>query len=86
MKEIYKTIFKQHFRYSLLQMRNEKNLTQSQMAEKLNISGRAYADLESGKSCCSTITFILFLNLCDDYSDFIKDINKSFEEIYAVVP
>ena len=86
MREVYITIFKQYFRSYLLQTRSALGLTQTQMSEKLNISERAYASLESGHSCCSTITLILFLLLCtDNYNDFLEDLRNSFDEIYECV-
>lgn len=87
MKIIYTTIFKQYFRSCLLQTRSQLGLTQSQMAEKLNISDRAYSNLESGKYCCSTITLVLFLLLCtDNYNTFLEDLRKEFENVYKCVP
>lgn len=87
MKKVYITIFKQCFRSYLLQTRNELGLTQAQMSEKLNISERAYANLESGRSCCSTITFVLFLLLCTDINnDFLENLRNSFNEIYERIP
>lgn len=87
MKEIYTTIFKKYFRYYLLQSRNQLDLTQNQMAEKLNMSNRAYASLESGKSCCSAITLVFFLLLCmDSYDKFLEDLRKEFKEVYERVP
>lgn len=87
MKKIYTAIFKQYFRSYLLQTRNQLGLTQSQMAEKLNISNRAYSYLESGKSCCSAITLVFFLLLCtNNYDTFLEDLRKEFEEIYGRVP
>lgn len=87
MKKIYITIFKQCFRAYLLQTRTKLGLTQNQMAEKLNIGSRAYADLERGKFCCSAITLVFFLLLCEDsYDTFLEDLRKSFNEIYERVP
>lgn len=87
MKKVYATIFKQCFRVYLLQTRTKLGLTQVQMAEKLNIGSRAYADLERGKFCCSAITLVFFLLLCEDSRDtFLEDLRKNFNEIYKCVP
>lgn len=87
MKEIYTKIFKQYFRSYLLQTRNTLSLTQSQMAEKLNISNRAYANLENGQFCCSAMTLVFFLLLYpDNYNAFLEDLRKEFEEVYECVP
>lgn len=89
MKEAYTMIFKQCFRSYLLQTRTQLGLTQVQMSERLNISERAYANLEGGHSCCSTITFVLFLISCadnDNYDGFIENLRNSFNEIYEFAP
>lgn len=87
MKKVYTTIFKQCFRVYLLQTRTKLGLTQIQMAEKLNIGSRAYADLERGKFCCSAITLVFFLLLCEnDYDMFLEDLRKSFKEISECIP
>lgn len=84
MKEAYTMIFKQCFRSYLLQTRTQLGLTQAQMSERLNISERVYANLEEGHSCCSTITFVLFLISCaDNYDSFIENLRNSFNEIYT---
>lgn len=87
MRKVYTTVFKQCFRAYLLQTRNTLGLTQRQMSEKLNISERAYANLESGQSCCNTMTFIFFLLSCtDDYSELLEDLRKDFNELHKCIP
>ena len=47
-------------------------MTQELMASILEMSTRAYADLESGKSCCSAETLVLYLHrLCPDAGAFL---------------
>ena len=53
--------FKNYFRCELLRARDQAGRTQEEMAALLEMSPRAYADLESGRSCCSTVTLLLFL-------------------------
>lgn len=87
MKELYITIFKQYFRSCLIQMRNTLGLTQTQMAEKLNINCRAYASLEGGHSCCNAITLVFFLLLDKDNHDkFLEDLRQNFANIYETIP
>lgn len=87
MKKIYTTILKQCFRSYLLKVRNEYKLTQSQMAEKLNISLRSYASLESGEFCCSAVTLIVFiLTFSDNGNELLKDLHKAFDEVREEVP
>lgn len=52
------------FRQIALHTRFECGLTQEQMAEKMDIGPRAYAELESGRSLCKTDTFFKFLVYC----------------------
>lgn len=51
--------FKNYFRCELLRARDQAGRTQEEMAVLLEMSPRAYADLESGRSCCSTVTLLL---------------------------
>ncbi|MCM1315231.1 MAG: helix-turn-helix domain-containing protein [Alistipes senegalensis] len=63
MNDIYTSNFKQHLRPYLLEMRGKLKITQSEMAELLHISPRAYANLETGKSYCNVITLIWLFGL-----------------------
>lgn len=82
MRKIIIESIKQYIRSELINVRKTQNLTQAQMAEKLEISERAYTSLESGKSCCNIITFILFLTFCvKDKENFINTICKICEDI-----
>lgn len=56
---------KKSFRNELITKRAELNLSQEQMAEKLNISLRSYSNLEHGISFCSALSLINFVNNCD---------------------
>lgn len=56
---------KKNFRNELITKRAELNLSQEQMAEKLNISLRSYSNLEHGISFCSALSLINFVNNCD---------------------
>ena len=70
---------KSYLKNELAGKRAELGITQEQMAENLNISLRAYADLEHGKYCCSLSTFISYVNNCD------VDKDKLFAEIADVL-
>ena len=56
---------KKNFRNELITKRAELNLSQEQMAEKLNISLRSYSNLEHGISFCSALSLINFVNNCN---------------------
>lgn len=62
-KKLYNDL-KVYFRGELLKCRAALNIPQEEMAHRLLMSTRAYAALESGKSCCSLITAVLFLSRC----------------------
>ena len=47
------------------QERKSRNLTQKQLAEKLNISLRSYSNLEHGVSFCSALSLINYVNNCN---------------------
>lgn len=77
-----------HFlRCELLKSRTALNLSQESMAHILSMSTRAYTDLESGKTCCGLITFLLFLrHCCADRQAFLNklfDLPDSFESRVA---
>lgn len=56
------------------------------MAEKLDITLRAYQNLEHGKSFCSAYALINFINNCNIdkdklFSDFSRIINNTEDDI-----
>ncbi len=56
---------KKGFRNELITKRAELELSQEEMAEKLNISLRSYSNLEHGISFCSALSLINFVNNCN---------------------
>ena len=56
---------KKSFRNELTTKRAELELSQEEMAEKLNISLRSYSNLEHGISFCSAVSLINFVNNCN---------------------
>lgn len=73
-----KTICHEH----IISTKVENELTQAQMAEYLVMDIRSYADIDSGKSSCSLLTFVLYLiYLCPDVDELINEIRLSFESI-----
>lgn len=62
-------------------IRAELEITQQEMAAKLYLSGRSYADLESGASCCGTVTLVVFLTqLCEDPDRFLQEVREAVQE------
>lgn len=56
-------------------------ISQEQMAAKLHMSVRSYAYLESGASCCSALTLVLYLlYYCPDVPAFLLELREAFEK------
>lgn len=56
-------------------------ISQEEMASKLEISTRQYANLETGKSLCSMKTLAMFLEYSGvDKDEFISGLVETFEE------
>lgn len=73
---------KTSFRKELKAKRAELNLSQEQMAERLDISLRSYSNLEHGICFCSALSLINFINNCNVdkdklFSEFEEIINNS---------
>lgn len=81
MREELQSALKSRFRCALIRVRNTKHITQEEMAALLEISPRAYADLESGRSCCSAATLLMFLRLfCPGDHPFLAELFAAVEE------
>lgn len=75
MKTACKCAFQEYMAKTLEKVRFENKLTQEKFAEVLMINTRSYSNLETGKSCCCTLTFIFFLVFCcKDVQSFIDDL------------
>lgn len=70
-KDNLKKIIAYHFYAS----RQDMELSQEQMSEKLDISTRSYSDIERRKYLCSTPVFIRYLLNCG------VDINELLDQI-----
>lgn len=70
MKKQFRQKLIHYFRSALLQARADK--TQEEMAEKLDMSLRAYQKLESGKTCCGLYTLWRYwVYICEDRESFL---------------
>lgn len=84
MRKLYHTILKKHFRKALIHTREQKALTQFNMAQLLCMDERSYLDLEHGKTCCSAVTMALFLlYVCDDLNGFLEALRLEMESACA---
>lgn len=70
-----------------LTTRKALGMTQAQMAERLDIDLRSYADLEHGKNLCCTRVLLLYLLRCrtdrDGFLNEIEDVLKTAENELA---
>lgn len=81
MRKQQREILKTYFHSQLIAAREEKKLTQSQMAELLAMDERSYIDLDHGLTCCSAVTLARFLIfVCDSPVNFLKKLRRSFED------
>lgn len=85
MRNRYETILKKHFRTALIQLRRDSGMTQEQMAQKFCMSLRCYCNLESGKSCCSGVTLLIYLLRCEDSSAFLEEMRRALTDEKAGV-
>ena len=82
MKKAYLDALKKVARDSILQTRTALGLSQEQMAARLYMSARSYSYLESGTSCCSALTLVLYLVFCcPDVSSFFSVLRAEFEKV-----
>ena len=73
-------VLRSRFRRNLVAVRADMGQTQSDMAQLLSISLRSYADLESGRSCCSAATLALFLvRACPDPVAFLDELREALD-------
>lgn len=81
MRKTYYSILKHCFHINLIHTRAALGLSQSQMAERLEMDDRSYIDLDHGKACCSATTLALFLiYVCVDVTVFLEELRNAFED------
>lgn len=66
LRQIYKSLLRSLLSKQIRHFRSQRHLTQEQMAERLCVAPRSYADLEHEKYGCSALTVFLFLALLED--------------------
>lgn len=64
--------------------RKQLNLSQIQMAERLRIDPRSYAELEHGRNLCCTRVFVLYLFRCTlERELFLQNIERTLNDLEA---
>ena len=80
MRQIYHEILKKQFYDHVVRTRDDKHLTQAEMAERLAMADRSYIELDHGNFGCSAVTLALYLcYLCDDPNTFIQELRNNFD-------
>ncbi len=61
MRQYCTDILREQFCFYLIQSRSAADISQEEMAHRLSLACRSYADLEHGEACCGAVTLILYL-------------------------
>lgn len=86
MREIFQNELSHIFQKHLRKERYRLSLTQEQMSDRLELTLRAYANLEHGQTSCSALTLVMFLLFCcEDPMQFLMEIKEAFRDAYAAV-
>lgn len=81
MRKRIQDVIKQYIREELLKTRSELRITQEEMAKRLQISTRAYTEIEGGKYGCSTITIFHYMyEVCPDLQKFLNGMREVLDQ------
>lgn len=81
MRKQIQDVIKQYIREELLKTRSELRITQEEMAKRLQISTRAYTEIEGGKYGCSTITIFHYMfEVCPDSQKFLEGMRDILDQ------
>ena len=76
-------LLKEELRVLAIRTRDRLQITQGEMAKKLEMSESSYSDIETGKSNCGTLTTVLLLSIQEDPTHFLGTVNVEFQKWYA---
>ena len=80
MRKQYIGILKLFFCRKVRSTRAELEISQEEMAAQLQMATRTFIDLEQGKSCCSSLTLVLYLiYICNDPLAFLNELRLALE-------
>lgn len=80
MREQYSNVLRSFFHRKLRRRRTELGISQEEMASRLAMASRSYADLDQGKTGCSGLTLALFLiYICADPLEFLEELQAALE-------
>ena len=84
MREEKESLLKAELRVLAIKTRERLNLTQKEMARKLEMCERSYVDIESGVNMCGTLTFVLLLIEQEDPIAYIQELKFKLESLYEL--
>ena len=80
MREHYTNVLRSFFHRKLRHRRSELGISQEEMASRLAMASRSYADLDHGKTGCRGLTLALFLiYICADPLAFLEELQTALE-------
>lgn len=83
---LFATMSTEEIMQRLIEARKKKNLTQTDIANELNISQVQYGKYENGVSDLSLSKFLELLKILDvDIADFSDTVNQSKEELLTFI-
>ena len=75
-------LLKDQLRLLAIRTRDRLDLTQREMAERLEMSESSYSDIETGVYMCGTLTAMLLLLMQEDPRTFLQALDEAFAKQY----
>lgn len=75
-------LLKDELRLLAIRTRDRLDLTQREMAERLEMSESSYSDIETGVYMCGTLTAMLLLLMQEDPRTFLQALDEAFAKQY----
>ena len=82
MRSEKESLLKDELRLLAIRTRDRLDLTQREMAERLEMSESSYSDIETGVYMCGTLTTMLLLLMQEDPRGFLQALDEAFAKQY----
>lgn len=82
MRRELEAILGEELRFLAIKTREEMDLTQREMGERLQMSESSYSDIETGKTKCGMLTSVLLLDMQDDPKVFLRNVETKISDKY----
>ena len=82
MRNEMEKLLKEELRTLAIRTRERLDLTQREMAIKLEMSESSYSDIETGLSMCGTLTTVLLLSELDDPYAYLQELQRKLIALY----